>query len=398
MTRSARQGEAVAVAASRSAGLRARRVAAACAATAAAVLAVMVAGAARGQDAADDTAGATGATGATGAPEAAEAAATAAAVVACEGEAALACPLPEGTYHLLLPDTDVDIDTEAGTAVAAPVLVLVHNAGGDAAAIAAEPILRTATARGYAVLVPQGIDQALTDDLVVPGWRLAGTALGGRDDISFIAHALSDAAQRFGLDAGSAVLTGFGHGASLAWEIACEAPWTAAAYAPRNGGYHGALPERCAAPVPVLHLHAPVRDGWPLNEAAEAEGRATRIDVQAHLSLAAKSFGCAAPAPLQSGLPATWDAVEFADCAPGASLALVLHDQYARTTATQIELILDWFETVERQDGTDGGATPLAASVAPTTATDSAAGSGPAPEDAGEAMPADAAGGGEDGA
>ncbi|MEM9782794.1 MAG: PHB depolymerase family esterase [Pseudomonadota bacterium] len=269
------------------------------------------------------------------------------------------CVVTGGAYHIALPD-----DLEPGAAL--PVLMVLHDTGGDAAALTASPeIAGAALARGVAVIAPTGGQRLLADGEQAAGWALSGTHGGGRHEASFIARVLDNASALFPIDRQRVTVTGFGHGGSLTWQLACDSPWIASAFAPRNGGFHAALPEACAAPVPVLHMHTPVQGGWPLGGEPEAAGEtAARIPVQAHLGLAASSFDCGASAAVLGTLPESWDALEWQDCAEGASLGLVLHDERLTTTERQIALILDWVEAVSAS-----AEAPLAATLKGETST-----------------------------
>ncbi|MEL6196624.1 MAG: dienelactone hydrolase family protein [Pseudomonadota bacterium] len=272
--------------------------------------------------------------------------------------AGTACSLPAGEYHVVTPDGDGPH----------PAVVVLHDAGGSAAALVeAEAIATSALSRGYAVVAPQGLDQIMADGSAQPGWRLSGTRSGGRDDISFLERVLSDAADAHGIDPARVLVTGYGHGGALTWEAACEHPSFAAAFAPRNGGYFGDLPAACAGSAKVLHLHAPVDGGWPLAAAVEtAEGVAPYVPVQAHLTLAAETFGCAGTGG-DTALPAGWDAVVWNGCADGAALKLVLHPETARTSALQIDVMIDWFE-MDRMVTEEGAAAVAATLDAEATA------------------------------
>ncbi|MEM6973588.1 MAG: hypothetical protein AAF577_12365 [Pseudomonadota bacterium] len=270
-------------------------------------------------------------------------------VAAAEGAAtALACgdggpcAVTDGAYYIAMPDT-----LEAGDRL--PVLLVLHDTNGDPAALSAAPAVSgLATARGMAVIAPVGGARALPDSEAASGWALAGTHGGGRHEASFLYRVMDDATARFPVDRERVIVTGFGHGGSLTWQLACDTPWIASAFAPRNGGYHTALPEDCAAPAPVLHLHTPVKDGWPLGGDVETtEEAAARVPAQRHLTMASESFGCTGSAAVEGALPDGWDALEWQGCADGASLALVLHDERLSTTERQISLILDWAAALE---------------------------------------------------
>ncbi|MEO0820860.1 MAG: hypothetical protein AAF074_10600 [Pseudomonadota bacterium] len=253
------------------------------------------------------------------------------------------CAVPGGRYHVLLPEG-------AGPF---PVVLALHSSGQTGASLLEEPVYREVLqARGYAVIAPDGAPKRFADGSEAPGWYLRGTATAGRDEISFLEQVLNDAEAAFGIDRARVVVTGYGLGAALALEIACLSPETAGAYAPRNGGFFAALPEACAAPVRLIHLHAPVQGGWPLKEARtpEVDGAAAMMPVQGHMQLLAEAAGCGGTAPIEAGLPAGFQGVRWTDCADGAEIGLVAHDSRNRTTAAVMNLVLDWF------DGAAGGA------------------------------------------
>ncbi|MEZ5904426.1 MAG: hypothetical protein R3C69_04705 [Geminicoccaceae bacterium] len=55
--------------------------------------------------------------------------------------------------------------------------------------------------------------------------------------MAFIGEVIDDAVARFALDRAHVLLTGFSRGGSLVWDIACQAPAMASAYAAIAGGF-----------------------------------------------------------------------------------------------------------------------------------------------------------------
>ncbi|MEM7499837.1 MAG: dienelactone hydrolase family protein [Pseudomonadota bacterium] len=249
------------------------------------------------------------------------------------------CSLTAGEYYLRLPDG-------AGPF---PAVVFLHNAGETGAEVLDTPLVeRLVLSMGYAAIAPQGLTQRFAGGEEAAGWRLTGTQTGGRDDLVFLETVLDDAAARHGIDRDRVLLTGYGLGASLVWEAACFAPETANAYAPRDGGFWGALPEECAAPVRLMHVHAPAPGGWPLTEPAEgAEGIASQQPIQSHLELARRANGCGESTPLTAGLPEGHDGLAWEDCTDTAELQLVLHGANGRTTEALFRHVLDWFAATQ---------------------------------------------------
>ncbi|MEM7527604.1 MAG: hypothetical protein AAF416_07965 [Pseudomonadota bacterium] len=245
------------------------------------------------------------------------------------------CVLTSGRYHVRLPDGEGPH----------PVVLLLHNAGEDAAVLADDPVLRATVLAGeHALIVPVGLTQRFADGSAASSWRLTGTESGGRDEISFLETVLADAERRHGIDRERVLITGHGLGGSLTWEAACLSPELANAFVPRNGGFWGSLPEDCAGPMRLMHVHAPAVDGWPLTEALENDGDgATAQPIEAHLELAREANGCGESAPLSGGLPAGHDGLSWQDCNDEAELALVLHRDQNRTTEPLLRHILAWF-------------------------------------------------------
>ncbi|MEO1721820.1 MAG: polyhydroxybutyrate depolymerase [Pseudomonadota bacterium] len=256
-------------------------------------------------------------------------------VAGCEG----ACTVTAGEYVLRLPEGEGPF----------PAIMLLHNAGEDAEGVAASPLVDAVfLAKGYAVIAPRGLPKPYAGDVEESGWRLEGTETGGRDDLTFLETVLADAAARHGIDRDRVLLTGHGVGASLVWEAACLDPELASAYAPRDGGFWGALPEDCAAPVRLLHMHAPGAEGWPLTEAVDgADGVADQQPIQAHLALARAANGCGESRPIETSLPAGHDALGWPDCESASDLQLVLHQSAGHTTEVLMRHMLEWFAAGE---------------------------------------------------
>jgi polyhydroxybutyrate depolymerase len=99
-----------------------------------------------------------------------------------------------------------------------------------------------ATARGYAVAYPDGIERRWNDG--------RGTS-AGQDDVEFIRILLDSLGRELPVDPGRIYATGISNGAGLAYRLACDLPGTFAAIAPVAGAPAAALEERCAATLPV---------------------------------------------------------------------------------------------------------------------------------------------------
>ena len=155
------------------------------------------------------------------------------------------CTVPEGAYHIALPDTPAD----------APVVMFLHGAGSSGANVIRNTgLVEAFRSRGYAVLAPSALPRRPGARGGVwsfyPGWE-------GRDEPAFLQRTLDDAAQRFGTSDARALLTGFSAGAFMVTYLACNAPESFPAYAPLAGAFWEPQPTACKGPVKLFQTH-----GW----------------------------------------------------------------------------------------------------------------------------------------
>jgi len=265
---------------------------------------------------------------------------------ACPGEGA--CRVDEGDYYLVLPET-------GAIARAPPVVMFLHGYGGRGDRdIADGGLAKPFLARGYAVIVPQGLprgDGSPTNWAVRDGWQYR------RDDVAFIGSVLDDAAARFGLDRGRVLLTGFSRGGSMVWDVACSAPGTAAAYAPVAGGFWRPHPASCAGPVRLFHIHGFTDATVPLEGRPVAGGALVQGDIYEGLQLWRETNQCGTRAGEQvartggdAGADGPYWRKTWTDCAEGA-LSFVLHPGGHGLPAGWSDMILDWFETLPAAAG-----------------------------------------------
>ncbi|WP_191059595.1 alpha/beta hydrolase family esterase [Geminicoccus harenae] len=210
---------------------------------------------------------------------------------ACPG-GAKPCEVEGGSYLMLLP--------LAGQDGPPPVLLHLHGWGGNAAAVLQAGFSQEFLARGFVVIAPQGLQSR-------PGGRTDWSVGDGqphpRDDRAFVGRVLDDAARRFGLDRGRVLLSGFSRGASMAWDIACQEPAMALAYAPVAGGFWQKQPTTCMGPVRLLHTHGFADATVPLEGRVLRGGALAQADIFAGLALWRRVDGCDGPAEV----PATAD-------------------------------------------------------------------------------------------
>ena len=255
------------------------------------------------------------------------------------------CPTEQGFYRLALPG-----DAEEPV----PALLYLHGWGRSSAAVMGNEAMRATLAeRGYALIAPEGMPR--------PGhpnrdWAVRDGAPFARDDIVFLDEVLEDAARR-GVDRGRVLMAGFSRGGSMVWDVACLAPETARAYAPVAGAFWEPLPERCAGPVDLFHVH-----GWsdrvvPLEGRSVAEGALTQGDVFASLRLLREALGCAPQMPDSASVVADgsrW--LRHWDQCPEGRLDLMLHPGGHKVPEGWLNRVLDWFEA--RPGAERGGSGP----------------------------------------
>lgn len=244
------------------------------------------------------------------------------------------CPTAHGFYRLALPGN------EGGQV---PAVMFLHGWGGSSEGVMKNAaMLATLSARGYALIAPEG--ERTSPEREQKNWAVRDGRPYGRDDIAFLQEVLDDAAAH-GVDRGRILLAGFSRGGSMVWDVACHAPGTARAYAPVAGAFWEPLPERCAGPVDLFHTH-----GWsdrtvPLEGRSVAGGTLTQGDAFASLRVLRAALGCNPQmpdtAPMESG-GNLW--LRHWDHCPAGSLELMLHPGGHGVPEGWLTRALDWFE------------------------------------------------------
>lgn len=251
---------------------------------------------------------------------------------ACGG-AEDACTLDTGEYHIALPE-----GWEGG-----PAVIHLHGYGGSGTKVIANTgFVENFTRRGYALIAPTGMpwrgngkgprDWSVRDGISYP-----------REDVSFLHAVLEDAARRHGVAREKVLMTGFSRGGSMTWEVACQAPGLAAAYAPAAGGFW--LPEvtACRGPVSLLHTHGFADPVVPLEgrRIPIEEGPIIQGDVWRGLTLWRGENGCRSNAADHRTDGPLWHKTWV--CERG-WLELVLHGGGHSLPTGWSAMVLDWFE------------------------------------------------------
>ena len=198
-----------------------------------------------------------------------------------------------------------------------------------------------ANARNYVFVAPQGYHP---DSRFVRNWSVsANNSFFERDDIAFLEDVMADIQDRHNDRDLPLFLSGFSRGGSMVWDIACQSPNFADAYAPLAGAFWDDLPESCAAPVRLFHTH-----GWsdrvvPLEGRSFADGAVVQGDVWASLKIMRETNGCTNRQPESSRFEGTYWFRKWSDCQDG-QLDLMLHQGGHGAPDGWAELMLDWFE------------------------------------------------------
>lgn len=152
-----------------------------------------------------------------------------------------ACKVANGSYRIALPP-------QAAAGQRQGAIVFFHGYQGSAAEVLADPALIAVARRlGVALIAPEGLGHS---------WSFPGSPSQRRDEFAYVAAMLDDVTQRFPIDPGRLMASGFSQGGSMVWYLACRMPTRFAAFAPIAGAFWEPMPASCTAPRPKLvHVH-----------------------------------------------------------------------------------------------------------------------------------------------
>jgi len=263
----------------------------------------------------------------------------------------VACTTANGKYRIRLP---------RGAGPFPAVIYLYGSLGNSRTLIENEGFVQAFVERGYAVIVPAGLDIRYKTGLG-SGWFLRNTLnRKKRDDTAFVAEVLNDAEIRHRIDRRRVLIAGMSNGAFLAWEIACHEPGLASAFAPIAGGYLGSMPRRCDGPVRILHTHGRADRVVTIDDSGNRLSGGVRIMLLSEtLDRIATSNGCAGPARPEKFREYT--RTHWQGCPHGSSVDLLLHNGGHTIPLSWFSTVIDWFEGEGRAGATGtavGGGTP----------------------------------------
>lgn len=263
------------------------------------------------------------------------------------------CKTRNGHYQIVLPD---------GAPPYPAVLYLYGSLGNSGALMRSRGFVEAFTRRGYAVIVPAGLNLQYTTG-IGSGWFLRNSrAPKERDDMKFVAEVLADAERRHQIDRRRVLIAGMSNGGFLTWEIACHAPHLGAAFAPVAAGYLGDMPSQCVRPVRILHTHGRADKVVTLDDSGDrVSGGARIMPLDETLRRIARSNGCVRrgdPVKFLDYERTTWEG-----CPRGGSVDLLLHDGGHTIPASWFSYVIDWFESAGRVSPARGGGTARFKSV-----------------------------------
>ena len=250
----------------------------------------------------------------------------------CNG-AAGPCNLPNGTYHIVLPE---------GATGTVPAIILLHGYGGEGlGTIRNKSMVNLMLGRGYAVIAPDGQPRENGEGR---SWDFHPDRPATRDETAFLIAVADDAAARFGLQRDAMLLAGFSIGGSMTSYVACQAPEAFAAYAPVAGSFWLPQPTSCAGPVRLFHTHGKADQTVPLL------GREINPDfVQGNVFEAVETWrltnGCASAEADETVQLGIYSVQHWTDCQPGTDLRFALHEGGHSIPKGWAQMVVEWFET-----------------------------------------------------
>lgn len=251
-------------------------------------------------------------------------------------DAASACEIATGSYHIELPQAE---------AVRGPAVLFLHGHGGSGEnALRNRAMVEALLAQGYAVIAPDALPRRGTRSWTFfPGWE-------GRDEVGYLQQVAADATARFDLDRDDMVLAGFSAGAFMVNYLACAEPESFAAYAPIAGGFWRPQPESCAGPIRLFHSHGWADSVVPLEGRFLGGGRFQQGDIFAGLELWRVTNGCAEQAPERR-----WQEGELLrrhwDCGLGADIEFLLYPQGHQVPGDWARWMVDWYKGEDAAEG-----------------------------------------------
>ena len=169
------------------------------------------------------------------------------------------CAVANGSYRICLPDGPAPVGA----------VVFAHGYQGSAGGTMKNTALRKmADQRGMALIAIE----ALGDDWNIPD--APHGSVSSRDEMAYLDAVVADAAQRFGIDPGRVIVTGFSAGGMFVWNVVCARGDAYAGYVPYSGTFWNGPPASCPAPAQdIIHIHGTSDRTVPMAGRAIADTR-----------------------------------------------------------------------------------------------------------------------------
>jgi len=154
------------------------------------------------------------------------------------------CPLGDRHYRIALPDSYDGADPVGA-------IVFAHGYRGSARGTMRNANLRRmASDMGLALVAVK----SARDDWDLPGAPSDMDSTGAAE-MTYFEDVVADITNRFAIDPGRIMMTGFSAGGMVTWELACQRPDLFAGFVPLSGTFWQGPPDDCAAPASVIHFH-----------------------------------------------------------------------------------------------------------------------------------------------
>lgn len=252
----------------------------------------------------------------------------------CNGDPA-PCQMPDGTYHIVLPE---------GAAGPHPAVLLLHGFGGEGEGFVRKGgMAQVFLDRGYAVIAPDGQPRETGKGR---SWDFHPDRPATRDETAFLIAVADDAAAKYGLNRDKMLLAGFSIGGSMTSYVACQSPGAFAAFAPVAGSFWRPHPDSCAGPVRLFHTHGTADRTVPMDGRQIMPGF-VQGNVTEAMQIWRKANGCAAETADRTESLGIYAIQHWTACAPGTDLILALHDGGHSIPKGWAPMALDWFEALE---------------------------------------------------
>lgn len=244
------------------------------------------------------------------------------------------CTLSSGEYHITLPDGEGPFSA----------VMMLHGAGGRGEGMV-NMLAAAVTARGYALIGPQGLQRE--GSRFGSTWSFHPDFTPVRDEPAFFSDILADASATHNIDRDAVLIAGFSIGGSMTSYLACSTPDIARAFAPVAGAFwrpHPAL-DACAAPVDILHTHGWTDSTVPIEGRVLRNGAIRQGDVFASMEIWRETNTCARSAPdeITTG-DYYWHRI-WSSC-EGGSLQFALFPGGHAVPRGWADMALDWFEAL----------------------------------------------------